>query len=259
LWKHYTNLRTRFSQGERGEAAPAPEPEPEPEAPPSWLAHQFQSLGEIPTDGLSVQQRNELGELMQIDPKAAGLWAVKNSELLTEEEFAAVQNSWATSDPWGHRRYWDQAAEQIRQEQMAERIDPAIGVVNDQQQNLGVNMALQEFPLIAEHRQEFGEWIEANPQLDEQLSQMTDPAQIKSAMITLFNTWYAPRALTELHAAREENAARIAKEQADAEAAQAAIEKQQRGARTATRSAPATPAGGEASADDIRAAIRGAR
>lgn len=258
LWKHYSELRTRFSRGEHKQPEPAAEEEEEEVEPASWRAHNFSSLGAIPTDGLSSVQRTELGELMQLDPKAAAHWAVANAELLTEDEFSAVQNNWHTADPWGAKRYWDSAMEAQRQEQLAEQYGPTASVVNEQQQQKGFELAAAAVPALEEHRVEFGKWIEQNPGIDEQLTQITEPTQVRDALVTLFYSWFGPQALTRIHESEAAEAARLETERKEAEEAAAAVEKQQRGARTATRTAPATPAGGEASSDDIRAAIRGA-
>jgi hypothetical protein len=172
LWHEHKNLRTRFSQGEHKQP---PEPEPEPEGPPTWTAADYSALGEIPQDGLTNIQREQLGSLMQADPKAAAHWAAANSHLMTEQEFAAVQSNWYQADPYGATMAWRQAEEQrLREEQQAE-YGPRMEVVDQSQQLHGIALAEQAIPDFAEHKKDFSDWIEQNPQIDEHLASLKTP------------------------------------------------------------------------------------
>jgi hypothetical protein len=259
LWKHYSALRTQFSRGEQHQPAPEPDPEPEPEeTPASWLAHQYQSLGPIPTDGLSVQQRTELADLMQQDPKAAANWAAANSHLLTEEEFSAIQSNWYQADPYGAQRAWASARDDYARQQQFEELAPRLAVVDAAQQVQGRDLAFQQMPIMLEQRDAFGKWIEDNPEVDEQLSQMTDPQQIAQSLQVVFSNWYMPQLMAQQAQAAADATAAAEAAEAERVAAEEAAAAQQRRGRTATRTAPATPSGGSPTDDDIRAAIRNA-
>jgi hypothetical protein len=255
LWKHYSELRTRMSRGEHLASEPAPEPQ-EQELPPGWTNHQFQSLGPIPQEGLSQQQRVELGELMELDAKAAANWAVANAHLLSEDEFSAVQNNYFTRDPWGARRQWAEAEENRRRMELEEEYGPVRETVNNQNQQTGMQMALSAVPDMEANRQDFAAWIRDNPEIDNHLTGMTDPSELRDSLVTIFYNWYAPTLLQRQHEQEQANA----QAQADAAAAAEAAEQQARQAtnraRTATRTAPAAPKGGEVSDDDIRGFIR---
>lgn len=237
-----------------------PEVQPEPEAQmPTWRAPQYDALGEIPADGLSALQREQLSTLMQNDPKAAANWAAQNSHLLTEEEFGAIQGNWYTADPWGARQAWAAAEEAQRQERLQEEYGPTRQIVDMQQAGLGMRAAMEAVPQMMEHKDEFAQWIEDNPAIDDQLTAMTDPTEIRNALVTIFYNWYGPQALDRITQAEAERAAREEADAAAAAEAEAASQQANSRARTLTRSAPAVPAGSAASDDDIRAFIRGSR
>lgn len=260
LWKHYSELRTRLSRGEHLQpATPEPEAEPEFEEPPSWRAHNFQSLGAIPSTGLSVQQRTELGELMGIDPEAAAHWAVANSHLLREDEFAAVQNVWAQADQWSYQTFWNEQRQRAQEQREQEEYGPRMEVVDMQRRQQGVAMLEGEMPLFTEHKAEFAQWLEERPQVDEYLASLTEPAQIKETLRGAFYQFYGPYMATKSAEEQAAEAARVAAAETEQAEQAAAAETANRKAVTARRSAPATPAGGEASVDDIRDAIRTAR
>ncbi len=255
LWKGYNELRTKMSRGEH--LAP-PAEEPKTEEPANWRTHKYESLGAIPIDGLSQMQRVHLGELMQDDAKAAATWASANSHLLTQEEFAAVQSNWYQADPYGATQAWEAARQNAERERQQEEMGPVVSHVEAQRQQEGMRLAGETLPIFEQNRAEFGAWLAENPQLDDHLSQITDPATLSNALITVFYQWHAPYMLQKAadDAAAADAAAQAAEEEAKVAAENA--EKANRRGRTITTSAPAPPAGGEASSDDIRSAIMGA-
>lgn len=258
LWKHYSHLQSEYSRIKNG-VPPKEEVEEVEETPPSWTAHGFSSLGPIPTDGLSMQQKTELSELMQLDPKAAAHWAVANSEMLTEDEFSAIQNNWALADPWGSRRYWDQAREQVSQERQQAELGPRMDVIDMQRRREGVAMTEQALPDFVAHKAAFAQWLEERPQVDEYLATLTTPEEVSTALTGAFYQFYGPYRMSMDAEAAAKEEQRIAAEEAAAAEAAAAAETANVRARTARTTAPAAPAGSEASADDIRSAIRDAR
>lgn len=255
LEKAYLQLQQKFGRGEHLQEQPAEE-ELAPEEPPaSWRAHNYDALGEIPTEGLSRKQQEQLVDLMQEDPRAAAMWALRNSHLLSDEEMAAVQGHWAANDRWRYDQFWREQtalAERARQE---EELAPRMETVDMQRRMEGRDLAFAEVPLMQQHVEEFKTWLEERPQIDEHLGSLHDPAQIKEALKATFRQFYGEFAeQREIEAAAERE--RLAAE--EAAAAEAGRQAQQR-ARTATRTAPTQPQGAGASDDDIRAAIRGAR
>lgn len=257
LWKHYDNLRVKMSRGEHLEPAPA-ESEEEAEGPPTWTNPDYSVLGPIPQDGLSVPQQNALAALMVEDPKSAAMWAVQNNHLLSEEEFAAVQNHWHQNDYWGAKRYWDAAQEQMRAQQQEEELGPRLAAVDIQRQREGAALAEAALPAITAHIEPFKAWLEERPGLDEHLASLKDPHEIKDAVIAAFHQFYSPYRMTldATERAAAEERERVAEE--EAKKAEAEAEQANSRARTARRSAPAAPSGSDAAPDDIRAAIMAA-
>jgi hypothetical protein len=261
LWKHYSSLRTAYSRGERGAEPPAATPaaEPEPAAPTGWTSPDYSVLGEIPSDGLSVAQQHALAALMVEDPKSAAMWAVANSHLLSDDEFSAVQSHWHSADYWNASRYWEAARMQANQDRQEEELGPRLQAIDVQRQREGAALAEAAVPEITAHLEPFKEWLVARPAIDEHLGTLTDPEQVKNAVVAAFYQFYGPYRMsldaTEAAAAAERE--RVAAE--EAAEAEAAAKNANRRAVTAGRGAPATPAGAGATPDDIRAAIRGAR
>lgn len=258
LWKHYSNLQSEYSRVKNGVPPQAPAEEEPAAAPPGFTHPDYSILGPIPSDGLSVPEANALSALMAEDPKAAAYWALANSHKLTEPEFDAVQNGWAASDPQGYRRFWAENDARIERERQETELGPRLATVDEAMQREGAAMAQAAIPEITAHLEAFKGWLEARPELDEHLATLTQPDQVKNALITSFYQFYGPYRMemdaTEAAAAAERE--RIAAEEATA--AEEAAKTAQSKARTATRGAPAAPSGGEASADDIRSAIMNA-
>lgn len=262
LWKHYRALESDYSRVKNGvppknEPAPAPEPTPTPE---SWRAHNFSALGDIPVRGLSNVQREQLGELMGVDPEAAASWALANAHLLKEDEFNAVQNTWAQADPHGYRTFWAEQEELQRTAALEEQVGPTVDYATQQRQREGAQMAQAAVPDITAHLEPFKEWLEARPDVDQHFASLADPEQVKNAIIATFYQFYGPYRLgmdaTEQAAAAERE--RVAAE--EAATAAAAAETSNRRAVTATAGARQSPAAaGEATAQDIKDAIKNAR
>ena len=258
LWNEHKNLRTLISRGEHKQ--PAPEPEPEPPAPPTWTADDYSALGPIPQDGLTEIQRTQLGSLMQADPKSAAHWAAANSHLLTQQEFNAVQSNWFQADPFAAQQAWIQAEAQREQERQEAEYGPRMETVDLQQQRAGIALVEAAIPDFATHKADFSQWIEQNPEIDTYLATFKTPEQVRDALTVVYYQWYGPNLAERLRVQQADQQAQEAESQRQAAEAQAAAEAANRNARTATRSAPTPTTGhGEASDDDIRAAIRNAR
>jgi hypothetical protein len=258
LWSEHKNLRTLISRGEHKN--PPAEPAPEPEGPPTWTAQDYSALGPIPQDGLTMIQREQLGSLMQADPKAAAHWAAANAHLLNEQEFAAVQSNWYQADPYGATMAWRQAEAEREQERLQAEYGPRMETVDLSQQRAGIALVEQAIPDFATHKADFSQWIEQNPEIDQYLATFKTPEEVRDALTVVYYQWYGPNLAERLRVQQaEQEAARVEAERQAAEA-QAAAEAANRNARTATRSAPTpTQGAGEASDEDIRAAIRNAR
>lgn len=258
LWKHYSALRTRFSQGEHLQPQPAADPEPEA-APPGFTHPDYSILGEIPVDGLTKPEIAALEGLMAEDPRAAAFWSLKNSEKLTQDEFDAIQNNWAANDPSAYRRFWAENDARLERERQEAEYGPRMEVVDEQRQREGIAQAEAAVPDITAHKDAFRDWLRERPEIDAHLATITDPEGVKNAVMTAFYQFYGPyrMGMDATEAAEAAERERVAAE--EAAAAEAAGVAAQRRGRTAKPGAAAPPAGGEASPEDIREAIRAAR
>lgn len=254
MWKSYKELQGEFTRLKQG--VPAVE-EPEDEPAPTWKDHNFQALGEIPQVGLSAPQRTQLADLMQVDPRAAALWAYQNQQFMEAADFKAVQNNFAAADP---EEYWSlkeaiaehrQAA--VRQESEASQREWVL----TQQREHAIVQAKQALPLMDEKSDEFGEWLNQpeNADISNMLDSIQDPSRLQNALVSAFYQFAGPTLYQELvnsHAAVAEQQ-RVSDEAAKAE--EAAREAASKRGRTQTKTSAAASST-ESDADEaLRQAI----
>lgn len=255
MWTSYKELQRAFHA--RNQPAAEEEEEEDEPASPSWKSHEFAALGEIPQVGLSAAQRTQLADLMQLDPKAAALWAYQNQEHMEATDFKAVQNHFAANDP---EEYWEikNAIQQYRQQQQYEETNASQQEwVLTQQRESAINEAKAAMgPVMEERAVEFGEWLEQpeNKAVSDLIDSYRDPATLKQGLISAFYQFAGPSIFQELQTSQASaQAAAAAQAAADAAAAEAAAAKG-KGARTQTRTAPG--GGSNGATDDAADAIR---
>jgi hypothetical protein len=250
MWTSYQELQRELTR--RGAPAPAEEAPPAEEQQPTWQSHQFQALGEIPRVGLSAPQREQLGDLMQVDPKAAALWAYQNQQYMDAGDFKAVQNNWAQADPHEFYEFRDAIRTHMQEQQRTEQEMTQRDWVVTQQREHAIAEAKRALPLMEERSDEFGAWLAApeNAEVSNMLDAINDPARLQQALVAAFYQYAGPSIYTELTTSHQQAAAaeaerqRIAQEAADAAAAKG------KGARTQTRTSAAGNSSGESDADE---------
>lgn len=258
MWTSYKELQRAFHSRQPAPAEPEEAFDEEDEAAlETWKSHNFQSLGEIPRVGLSAQQRTELADLMQVDPKAAALWAMQNQQYMEQGDFKAVQNNWAQNDPFEYHEFRQAVqvhmAEQQRQESQASQQEWVL----TQQREHAISEAKAALPLMGEKSDEFGDWLAAaeNKDISVMLDSIQDPARLKNALVSAFYQFAGPQLYQEMVSSH----AQAAQQQSELEAAAAAEEQARanasKGARTQTRTAPAAPDAGLDADEALRQAI----
>lgn len=208
-WKAFRSLETEFSR--RSPAAP-----PAPEAPAPAPTPLLGSVAKIETE---EQLYNEAAA----KPREVAMWAIDNQEILSPEQYENVMNIWFASNPHQYQMFWQRA-----------QIDGVMGMVQEQFQHEtaqqmeqardeGLKAAITENPLINEHRQQLGQYMLANPHLNDWVNSLRSKAEVKSAVEAVFYMMAGPelgRQVVEHKAASE--AARIESERVAAEAETAA-------------------------------------
>lgn len=259
MWTSYKELQRAFHS--RQPAPPEPEADEfeddDEEAPATWQSHNFQSLGEIPRVGLSAQQRTELADLMQVDPKAAALWAMQNQQYMDQQDFKAVQNNWAQNDPYEWQQFQRAVDTHMQEQQRSESEATQREWVLTRQREDAIGEAKAALPLMDEKSDEFGDWLAApeNKDISVMLDGISDPQRLKNALVSAFYQFAGPQLYQELVSSH----AQAAQQQTDLEAAAKAEEEARanasKGARTQTRTAAAAPDAGLDADEALRQAI----
>lgn len=255
MWKSYKELQAEYTRVKQ----PAPaEEEPTEEPLPTWTDHNFEALGEIPRVGLSAPQRQQLSDLMQVDPRGAALWARQNEQFMEPQDFKAVQNNWAQSDPEEYWEFKQALADYQREQQRTESEHSQREWVVTQQREAAVQSAKQALPLMDTESEAFGEWLDQpeNQAVSQMLDQITDPARLQQALVSAFYQYAGPSIYQQLVTSHQQVAQAEQERISAEEAAAAAAATKGRNARTQTRTAATTTATSENDADDaLRQAI----
>lgn len=257
MWNSYKELQRTFHA--RNQPQPEEEDddvEEEVEA-PTWQSHQFQALGEIPRVGLSVEQRTQLADLMQVDPKSAALWALQNQEHMDPQDFKAVQNHWAQNDPYEYTEFRTALALHLQQQSRQAEEGPRAEYVLTQQREFAIQRAKEALPLMEERSEEFGDWLASpeNRPISQMLDSIQDPERLRMALVSAFYQYAGPNLYQEMVTSHGRAAALEAERAALVESENAAREAASRGGRTQTRTAAAAPDGGGDADDALRALI----
>lgn len=259
MYASYKELqRTLTAQRQPQEAEEEWEEEEEdPAQTPTWQSHQFQALGEIPRVGLSAPQREQLADLMGVDPKAAALWALKNQEFMEPQDFKAVQNNWAQADPHEYHEFRDALRTHLEHQARTEEEASRNAYVLERQRESAINEAKRALPIMEERGEEFGKWLEApeNRDISNMLDGIQDPGRLRNALVSAFYQYAGPQLYQELMASHQQAAELAAQQQAQAETEAQAQAKTGRRASTQTRTAASSTPAAEDSDDAIRAAI----
>lgn len=244
-WKAYRNMEALVSRriGEPDPGAAAPPAEPTP--PPRPL------LGQV----AEIQTEEQLFNEAQARPREVAMWAIDNQERLSPEQYETVMNIWFASNPHQYQMFWSRA-----------QIDGVMGMVEEKfshetahqvenARNDGLKAALADNPLIEQYKPQLGQYMIANPHLNDWVNNLRTSAEVKSAVEAIFYMMAGPelgKQVVENKAAQE--AARLEAERlaAEAEAENVAATGAARTQRRSARARP--PASGAALSDDEYAA-----
>lgn len=237
-WKAYRNMEILVSK-KTADPEPTP-PAEEPAAPPRPL------LGSV----AEIQTEEQLYNEAQGRPREVAMWAIDNQERLSPEQYENVMNIWFASNPHQYQMFWRQVDAQglmgVVEEKFSHETAHQVETARDQ----GLKQALTENPLINQYRQQLGQYMQANPHLNDWVNNLRTTAEVKSAVEAVFYMMAGPelgRQVVENKAAQE--AARLEAEAAAAENGEQA-EGTAAAARTPRRSARPRPPASQASMPD---------
>jgi len=235
LERGYQEANKLLSQrGQQQEPPPA-----EPEAPPKML---------FKGDINEIVNEEQLFKWAQTDPEAAAMFAMQNHERMDQPTFDTVMDAWVAQQPFKAIAQIQSWQADILREEFAERQAVQDHAYMEQVADQGIEAALAEMPLMAEHQHDLGVYIEQNPQLNNMITAARTPGELKQALHAIFYMMAGPKLAQQ--ALEMQVAQRVTEEQrvaAEAEAA-AAVGK----ASTITRNSAPPPSNEQEYGDLIR-------
>lgn len=203
-------------------------------------------------DVSEIKTQADLFSWAESDPEAAAMWTMENHERLSEAQVNSVMDNWIASQPWKAMQEIHAWQTQMMRDEFAERQAIQDMHYTKSMRDQGIEMAIKEQPLLQEHSQELGQFIKANPHLNQMVEGAQTAEEVKGALHAIFYMMAGPKlsqqALEAQVAARvkaEEKAKKDAEKQAAADAAAAT-------ATTIGRNT-ATPPGGDDSDEYTKA------
>ena len=226
--------------GRGPQAKPQATPEPEPPAePPRPL---------FKGDLTEVANEEQLFRWVRTDPEAAAMFAMANSERMAQDTFDTVMDAWVAQQPFKAMARITEWNNQVLREEIAERQAAQDQAYMEQVADRGIDEALAEMPLMAEHQHDLGVFIEQNPQLEQMVAAARNPGELKNALQAIFYMMVGPQLAQQV--LESQVAARVTEEQrAAAEAAAAAAAGK---ATTITRNSAPPPSNEQEYGDMIR-------
>lgn len=240
-WKAYRNLEVLYSRGGQQPPAAPPAPETPPAPAPTPL------LGSV----AKIETEEQLYNEAAAKPREVAMWAIDNQEVLSPEQYENVMNIWFASNPHQYQTFWSQVNNQGVMGMVQEHFQHETAQQMENAREEGLKAALTDNPLIDQYRQPLGQYMLANPHLNDWVNGLRTKAEVKSAVEAIFYMMAGPelgKQVVEHKAAGE--AARLEAERIAAEEA-AVADTAAGAARTTRRSAqPRKPAGAPAISEE---------
>lgn len=238
LERGYQELQREFSKLKNQQPAPVEEPPPVP-------------LFKGETAEIKTEQ--DLFTWAQADPEAAAMWAMGEHGRMSPETLNTVMNHWIASSPWQATTAIHAWQAQMLREEFAEQRQLAEQHALGQIRDAGIELAVQEQPLMADYGDELSDFIDKNETLGKLVEAATTPQQLSKALQAAFFVMAGPKlseqALTAKVAAEVKAAAKAERDAKAAEEASKAV--------TTTRNTgvPQAPDGDDAYGDAMRDAV----
>jgi len=182
-------LQQLLAERQQWQRQAQPEPEPEPEEAPRPL---------FKGDTAEIKTEADLYNWAAADPEAAAMFAMQNHERLDPRQMDDVMNNWIAAQPWKATTTIQAWQTQMLREEFAEQRALADAHVIDQIRDAGIKQAIADQPLLEEHSQELGEYIEANPHLNQMVEGARTAAEVTNALHAIFYMMVGPKLATQV-------------------------------------------------------------